>query len=143
MYFKQWHFSIGIFKLGANFVNYLHVLASFRIYWQLFGTNFGNFVRIFWHPLATFGSFGLRRSLLADFGHFWATFYNFFVNFSKFKHLYATLINFWPFWHLLAFCSGHFLVYQTPASPPSCMVGYQARILADFSRPQQQDSPPY
>ena len=41
MYFKQWHFSIGIFKLGANFVNYLHVLASFRIYWQLFGTNFG------------------------------------------------------------------------------------------------------
>ena len=87
MYFKQWHFSIGIFKLGANFVNYLHVLASFCIYWQLFGTNFGNFVRIFWHPLATFESFGLRRSLLADFGHFWATFLYFFVNFSKFKHL--------------------------------------------------------
>ena len=120
---------------------------------------------MFWHPFAATSNFLVQISaILGKFfgilwqllealaleGHFWlilatfwATFYNFFVNFSKFKHLFATLINFWPFWHLLAFCSGHFLVYQTPASPPSCMVGYQARVLADFSRPQQQDSPPY
>ena len=86
----------------SHFCQLLACLASFCIYWQLFGTNFGNLGPIFWHPLATFGSFGFRRSLLADFGHFWATFYNFFVNFSKFKHLFATLINFWPFWQLLA-----------------------------------------
>ena len=135
-----------IMQLLLSFSHFCQLLACFSILLHLLATfwyKFRQFWANFWHPLATFGSFSLSRSLLADFGHFWATFYNFFVNFSKFKHLFATLINFWPFWHLLAFCSGHFLVYQTPASPPSCMVGYQARVLADFSRPQQQDSPPY
>ena len=80
MYFKQWHFSIGIFKLGANFVNYLHVLASFCIYWQLFGTNFGNFVRIF-------GILWPLLEALALEGHFWlilATFGQLFIFLRKF-----------------------------------------------------------